>query len=174
MAIEVGDLEDVLKLQIEVDVYKSKIGRDDKNCVISFFVEDREAANDLTAFFEKGYNFVLDADVSSGEVAKNLYVVFVEIRRLSTLYDHVHKLLMDLRAACSALPEDWSFRYKRQRKFVPLTREAFDSIVPLSSRKYRKINDKPLNDMRQAAGLPVKNPPVEDEDIKNFQHLAGL
>ena len=40
-----------------------------------------EPAKDLENFIEKGYPFVLDADVTSGEQSDGTYKVFVEIER---------------------------------------------------------------------------------------------
>jgi len=82
---EVGDLKDVLQDWFHVDEYKSKLGRDDKNCVISFAVDDKVAANDLVDFLERGYDFVLDADVSNSEISINRYLVFMEIPRRTTM-----------------------------------------------------------------------------------------
>jgi hypothetical protein len=61
----------------EVDTFKSKMGEDRDVCVITFQVKDREPAKDLMEFIEKGYEFVLDSDVSSGENSKGEYAVFI-------------------------------------------------------------------------------------------------
>ena len=56
------DLEGLMKPTIHVDEFSSKMGDDDDIIVVSFFVRDPQAAKDLMAWFEKGYDFVLDAD----------------------------------------------------------------------------------------------------------------
>lgn len=174
MGFEVGDLTDVLIPTIHVDQYKSKMGRDDKNCVISFALDDKAAAQDLVDFLERGYEFIVDADVSNSEVSNGRYLVFAEIRRISTLYDHIEKIISDLKAASKIKPSKWSFKFMKEKDYMPLTRENFEAKVPLSSRSYRKQYIKPIEDMKNIAGLPVKTPPVEDKELKGLQSLAGI
>ena len=71
------DLKEMVYPTFEVDTYRSKMGEDRDVCVISFQVTDRAPAKDLMEFIEKGYHFVLDSDVSSGENEKGEYSVFV-------------------------------------------------------------------------------------------------
>jgi hypothetical protein len=47
-------------------------------------------------WFEKGYDFVLDADKSPGEIKANRYLVYIELRRRSNVGEHVEELLKDL------------------------------------------------------------------------------
>jgi len=89
------DLEGILKPTIHVDEFSSKMGEDDDIIVVSFFVRDAQAAKDLMSWFEKGYDFVLDADRSPGEIKPNRYLVYVEIRRRSTAGGHVATLRDD-------------------------------------------------------------------------------
>ena len=53
MGFEVNDLKDVLQPWVHVDEYRSKLGRDDKNCVVSFAIDDPVAAADLVAQYLK-------------------------------------------------------------------------------------------------------------------------
>ena len=62
-----NDLKDMVRNVFNIDTHRSKMGEDRDVCVLSFTVKDRNPAKDLMEFIEKGYNFVLDADVSSGE-----------------------------------------------------------------------------------------------------------
>jgi hypothetical protein len=75
------DLEGILKPTIHIDEFSSKMGDDDDIIVLSFFTRDKGAAKDLMNWFEKGYDFVLDADQSPGEIKPNRYLVYVEMRR---------------------------------------------------------------------------------------------
>jgi hypothetical protein len=68
------------------------MGEDRDVCVLSFTVKDRNPAKDLMEFIEKGYNFVLDADVSSGENADGEYLVFVELNRNPKLAENIKEL----------------------------------------------------------------------------------
>ena len=54
MGFEVNDLKDVLQPWVHVDEYRSKLGRDDKNCVVSFAIDDPVAAADLVDLIRAG------------------------------------------------------------------------------------------------------------------------
>ena len=95
-SLEFKDMEGLLKPTIHVDEFSSKMGDDDDIIVVSFFLRDAQAAKDLMNWFEKGYDFVLDADRSPGELKPNRYLVYVEIRRRSTAGGNVETLLSDL------------------------------------------------------------------------------
>ena len=70
-------MEGLLKPTIHVDEFSSKMGDDDEIIVASFFVRDKSAAKDLMNWFEKGYDFVIDSDMSPGEIKPNRYLVYV-------------------------------------------------------------------------------------------------
>ena len=76
--LEHGDLKRLVHPDVHVDEFKSKMGDDADIVVVSFKVASKEPALDLVNFIEKGYDFVLDADLSSGELDDGEYLVFVE------------------------------------------------------------------------------------------------
>ena len=57
------------------------MGSDEDIVVVSFSVMEEQASKDLVDFIEKGYNFVLDADATPGEIDQGVYKVFVEMER---------------------------------------------------------------------------------------------
>jgi hypothetical protein len=73
----------------DIDVHRSKMGEDKDICVLSFQVKDRAPAKDMMEFIEKGYHFVLDSDVSSGENEDGEYSVFVELSRSPRLAEQI-------------------------------------------------------------------------------------
>jgi hypothetical protein len=168
------DLEGQLKPTIHVDEFSSKMGDDDDIIVISFFVRDAQAAKDLMNWFEKGYDFVLDADRSPGEIRPGRYLVYVELRRRSNAGSHVEQLLNDLNTLTEFEDSSaWTMHYKN--KEIPFSRDVFDSTVPLSPRAYRERYEKDLNEVRTAAGMPVVtsyNP--KDRDLQTIQSAAGI
>jgi hypothetical protein len=173
-ALGFKDLEGMMKPTIHVDEFSSKMGDDDDVIVISFFVRDAQAAKDLMSWFEKGYDFVLDADRSPGEIKPNRYLVYVEIRRRSTAGGHVETLLNDL----NTLTEfencaDWTMHYRG--KTIPFSRDTFDSTVPLTPKAYRDRYEKDLNEVRAAAGLPVvASYDRQDRALQAIQTAAGI
>jgi len=101
----------MMKPTIHVDEFSSKMGDDEDIVVISFFVRSKQAARDLMAWFEKGYDFVIDADQSPGEIKPNRYLVYVEIRRRNAAPTQVAELLDDLATLTEFDPDDWMMHY---------------------------------------------------------------
>jgi hypothetical protein len=168
------DLEGMMKPTVHVDEFSSKMGDDDDVIVISFFVRDSQAAKDLMNWFEKGYDFVLDADRSPGEIKPNRYLVYVEIRRRSTAGGNVEQLLDDLNTLTEfADSSAWTMHYKG--KETPFSRDEFDRLVPLSPRAYRERLERDLNEVRIAAGIPVvANYDKRDRALQAIQSAAGI
>jgi hypothetical protein len=170
--LEYKEMEGLLKPTIHVDEFAAKMGDDDDIIVISFFVRDGQAAKDLMAWFEKGYDFVLDADKSPGEIKPSRYLVYVEIRRRSTAAINIGRLLDDLSSLTEFDVSDWRIHYKDQE--VDWSEDTFAKMVPLTPDAYRKRYEGDLNEMRSAAGLPTK--PVYElrNDVRSLQTMAGL
>lgn len=166
------DMEGLVKPEIHVDEFASKMGDDDDIIVISFYVRDPSAAKDLMNWFEKGYDFILDADKSPGEIKPNRYLVYIELRRRSIAGEQVNRILEDLSTLTEFEPEDWTMMYRDN--VVPYSQEEFERIVPLSPKEYRKLHDSDLNEWRVAAGLPTKAIYERDAAIKALQTAAGM
>jgi len=168
------DMEGLLKPTVHVDEFSSKMGDDDDIVVLSFFVRNDQAAKDLMSWFEKGYDFVLDADRSPGEIKPGRYLVYVELRRRSTAGANVEQLLNDLNTLTEfENSSDWTMHYKG--KSTPFSRDAFDGTVPLTPRAYRERYEKDLNEVRVAAGLPVvANYDKKDRALQAMQSAAGI
>ena len=172
-ALNYKDMEGLMKPTIHVDEFSSKMGDDDDIIVVSFFVRDETAAKDLMNWFEKGYDFVVDADRSPGEIKPNRYLVYVELRRRSTAGAHVETLIDDLGTLTEFDKDDWTMYYRG--KEVPFSRDEFDRLVPLSPRAYREKYDSELNEMRIAAGMqPVSNYDKKDRALQAIQSAAGI
>ena len=170
--LQYKDLEGMIKPEIHVDEFTSKMGDDDDIIVVSFFVRDPQASKDLMNWFEKGYDFILDSDRSPGEIKPNRFLVYIEIRRRSSAGAHVQQLLEDLNTLTEFEPEDWTMVY--EGKDYPYSQEEFERLVPLSPKAYRETHEEAMNEMRVAAGLPTKVIYEEDDAIKALQSAAGI
>jgi len=171
--LEYGDLEGIMKPTIHVDEFSSKMGDDEDNFVVSFFVRDKQAARDLVSWFEKGYDFVLDAARSPGQIKANRYLVYVEIRRRSSAADNVETLLDDLGTLTEFSPEQWQVHY--DGKTWTWSADKFRDTVPLSPDTYRASREQDLNEWREAAGIAPK--PIYKKtrpDIQELKHAAGI
>jgi hypothetical protein len=167
------DMEGMMKPTIHIDEFSSKMGEDADVIVVSFFVRDKQAAKDLMTWFEKGYDFVLDADQSPGEIKPNRYLVYLEMRRRNAAPRQLQEILDDLNTLTEYEPDDWIMVYKKQKHaWDP---ETFAELVPLTPNEYRERTEGDLNEMRIAAGLDVK--PIYtnvSRDLQAMQAAAGI
>lgn len=173
-SFEVGDLKLVLQPLLHIDEFKSKLGKDDKNIVVSFLIDDKNAAADLVDFLERGYEFVLDADVSASEIKPGSYLVFLEISRRRRVFTQLVKILSDLSAASGLSINKWKFKYMKEEGYFPLTVEQFKQKVPLSPKAYRDKFLQPIDDLKVSAGLPVTGDIDHTNETRILQHAAGI
>ena len=172
-ALEYKDMVGLVKPDVHVDEFASKMGDDDEIVVVSFFVRSKEAAKDLANWFEKGYEFVMDADTSPGEIRPGRFLVYVEMRRRTQTADWINDLIIDLGSLTELEPQDWTMTY--ERKTHPWSPEEYRRLVPQSPRDYRQEKEGQLNEMRIAAGLdPVQIYQKRSRDIRQLQAAAGI
>ncbi len=128
------DLKNYVSEFFTVDRYRSKMGEDRDVVVLGFRVKEKYPAIDLMEFIEKGYSFILDADMSSGEENDGQYQVFVEIERTKSLPEQMRKLL----SGVSQLTDnwDWKFRYQKSGGAIPFSEEKIFEHVPLTPDDY--------------------------------------
>jgi hypothetical protein len=115
---------------------------------------------------------VLDADRSPGEIKPNRYLVYVEIRRRSSAARHVNTLLNDLNTLTEFSLDDWIMHYEGTSQ--PWSEQAFETAVPMTPDAYRQTNQGDLNEMRVAAGLPVKLIHRPSAAVRAMQAMAGI
>jgi hypothetical protein len=171
-ALEYKDMESMIKPTLHIDEFASKMGDDDDIIVASFFVRNQQVARDLMNWFEKGYDWVMDADVSPGEIAPGRYLVYIEMRRRSSAGARLADAIQDLETLTELKPADWTMHYGDET--VPFSRETFDRLVPLSPKEYRARKEKDLNEMRTAAGIDTVPVFERDRDIRQLQSAAGI
>ena len=188
--LEAGDLKRLVHNELHIDEYKSKMGTDEDVCVISFKVSGKEPGADLVSFIEKGYDFVLDADVSSGEKEGGDYLVFVELQRSEELPEQIMAIINDLMDLTEQKIEDWRVRYYKSTNDNELIPEVLADIIPLTSEaydaKYGKDDEeeiidtepeditKDLDAMRSAAGVPVTTTAPKNEYTESLRIAAGI
>jgi hypothetical protein len=132
--LRVGDLRDLVKKVVEIDSYKSKIGKDEDICVLTFTVDQEDPAKDLEKFFEMGYSFILDADCTPGELDDGKYRVYVEIERSRRIGEQIFELLEGVMKATGL--EEFRFRYFKNFKSMPATVENLTAAVPKDKESY--------------------------------------
>ena len=178
--LEGGDLKRLVHDELHIDEYKSKMGDDADVCVVSFKVAGKEPAIDLVSFIEKGYDWVLDADVSSGEKEGGDYLVFVELDRTSALPEQIYQLIADIVNLTEQDITDWRVRYYKSNNEHDLTVETLGQIVPLTPEKYRvkyekdKEPDRELDQLKSAAGVDVTTTAPINDFTESLRRAAGI
>ena len=175
--LEYGDLKRLVHDELHIDEYKSKMGDDADVCVISFKVSGKEPSLDLVNFLEKGYDFILDADVSSGEKDGGDYLVFVELDRTEEVPDQILRMLSDMTNLTEIEVNEWRFVYRKSDNEHELSKETIAKIVPLSpeayDKKYRKEQEE-IDALKAAAGVAVDTKAPTNEFTESLRVAAGL
>lgn len=187
--LEQGDLKRLIHNELHIDQYKSKMGTDEDVCVISFKVSGKEPSADLVGFIEKGYDFVLDADVSSGEKEGGDYLVFVELERSEKLPAQIMEIMDDLMNLTEQKIEDWRVRYYKSATDNELSEESLVDLIPTTPEaydaKYGKDDEElavsepeditpELDAMKAVAGVPVTTTAPVNEYTDSLRIAAGL
>lgn len=169
------DLEGQLEPHLSVDEYSAKMGKDSDIVTLAFTVKSEAAGDDLVDWLERGYNFILDAQVSEGEINRGKHLVFAELERRTTVPARIIELLNDLETLTGYKAKDWT---------VEIDEEDYDADenilkqkIILSPKEYRvdEEREEDLNEMRTIAGLKTtKIHDAQDVEIKNFKAIAGL
>lgn len=142
------DLKDFVSDLFTVDQYKSKMGEDRDVVVLGFRVTEKHPASDLMEFLERGYKFILDADMSAGEEHDGQYQVFVEIERTPDLPGQLEDLLRGVGQLTDI--REWRFRYQKNSKSVECTKETIKEHVPLTPRDYeQKVMETKTTDIKE-------------------------
>lgn len=134
--LKTHDLKDQVSDLFTVDQFKSKMGEDKKVIVLAFKVKDKYPAIDLMEFIEKGYPFVLDADMSSGEERDGQYSVFVEIERTKKAPGEISNLINGISQLCDCY--DWRFRYHKEIISNEFSKENIIEHIPLTPEEYEE------------------------------------
>lgn len=147
MGLRLGDLKDCVDHIFEVDSFKSKMGDDKDIVTLSFSVNEANAADDLMNFIEKGYEFVLDADVTPGEQRDGTYKVFVELERNRHISDNILEIADGVGKLSDI--DRFKFRYYKNFKSKPLDKETLESSIPQDPKTYdQKVNESNLDNYK--------------------------
>lgn len=173
--LDYHDFEGQIVPEVTVDEYSAKMGEDSEIVTLAFTVSGELAGNDLADWFERGYDFVLDAQVSEGEVSPGKYLVFVEMDRRTKVPERIVELLSDLKTLTALKLNEWTVVVddKEYKPDVSLLKSA----IVLSPHEYRMKVEKEqeINEMREIAGLETKDIfDSQDKEIRDFKTIAGL
>jgi hypothetical protein len=175
--LDYHDLEGIVIPRVTVDEYAAQMGKDSEIVTLAFIVKNKQAGEDLSDWFERGYDFVLDAQVSDGELSTGTYLVFVEMNRRTSVPERIITLLEDLETLTDIPLKEWTIVVDDE-EYEP-DAGVLEQVITISPHQYREEvepDEEELNEMRERAGLDVKvlHADKQDADIKAFKAMAGL
>jgi hypothetical protein len=173
--LEANDLKRMVHNELHIDEYKSKMGKDEDVIVISFKVHGREPAADLVNFIEKGYDWVIDADISAGELDDGDFIVFVECDREPGFAENAIQMLEDIMRLTDQDLGEWRLMVRSSPKEHELTADNIQMLVPTTTEDYlRRYGNKALDEMRAAAGVTVHTKAPKNDHTQSLRSLAGI
>jgi hypothetical protein len=173
--LETGDLARLIHPELHIDEFKSKLGDDQDVIVLSFKVDAKEPASDLVSFIEKGYDWVLDADISSGEMDDGSYIVFVELDRTESAPEDIMDLMSDLMNLTDQEINEWRVRYYKAHKETTLSLESLHDLIPLSPEAYEKdYGHEEIDKLKAIAGVNIDTKAPKNEYTESLRNLAGI
>lgn len=179
-ALDYLDMEGQIGDVVTVDEYAAKMGSDKDIVTLTFTVNSKLAATDLVTWLERGYEFVLDASVSDGELEPGKWLVFVEMDRRSKVPERIITLLEDLETLTGMKLKDWSVDIEGDE--VDADEELIRQKMILNPNQYEETRDTEekeqeatMNEMRSLAGIdtkPIYN--TDDEFLKELKAIARI
>ena len=169
------DMEDQIEPTVSVDEYSAKMGKDSDIVTLAFTVKSEAVGNDLVDWFERGYDWILDASLSEGELSPGKYLVFVEMKRRTKVPERIVELIEDLETLTDLSVKDWTVNINEED--YDADEEILKQKITISPHEYREENEdeEELNEMRHRAGLDTVNVHGEpDSELKAFISMAGL
>ena len=181
-SLERGDLARLLRDELHIDQFQSKMGEDKDVIVLSFKIKDKDPALDLVDFIEKGYDWVLDSDTSSGEKEDGDYLVFVEMDRDTDAPDRIMRLIADINNLTGQEISDWRWKYHKDVRGYDMTEEELSNNIPLTqeayeqrfSKKSEAKSDDELVKMKAVAGVNVDTVAEKNEYTESLRIAAGI
>jgi hypothetical protein len=172
--LDYHDLVGQMVPKITVDEYAAKMGDDKDVVTLTFIVKSKQAAVDLVDWFEKGYDFILDASLSDGEIEVGKWLIFVEMDRRFKVPERIVEILDDLNTLTDMPLKDWE---------VEIDGETYDAnekilrqVIIVNPNEYTidKENEEDLNEMRLRAGLDTHQVYNDNEYTRYIKSLAGM
>jgi hypothetical protein len=168
------DLEGQMSDKVTVDEYAAKMGKDSDIVTLAFKVYSELAGQDLVTWFERGYDWVLDASISDGELKPGEYLVFVELDRRTRTPERIMTLLQDLETLTGYKLKDWTVEIEGDDYDANEETIRHHMILNPGEYKLEREKDEKMNEFRTMAGLKTKPLYENDSYIKNLKAIAGL
>ena len=176
------DLVDQITPKLSIDEYSAKVGTDDEIITLAFIVKGEQASQDLADWFERGYEWIMDAQISDGEISMGKHLLFVEMPRRTSAPERIIKILTDLETLTNFRCDEWIIEIDDQE--IKPDVERLKELMTLSPHQYRlenpseeddKATENELNEFRNMAGIAHKAIfEKKDSLLKEYLAKAGL
>ncbi len=108
MSLNNGDLKGTILPLVSIDDFEPKAGSEEEVIVVAFYLKDKEPAEDLNTFIQRGFIDTLDVEVSPSTDEEGHYLVFVEMNRDTTFIEKFKALIKDVENLTGNM--DWKVR----------------------------------------------------------------
>ena len=153
------DLEYLVSNYVSIDQYTSKL--DDDNITVAFFINEKDAAEDLRDFIEKVFYIeIRDIEISDSLTDDNKYILFVEFERNINF----PKILLDMISSVTNVTnnKDWKFKTFGMNDKADLTIENIKNNVRLSKIRSNINNDEEELKSKEKSIENTENKKVEE------------
>jgi len=172
--LDYHDMKGQIDPIVTVDEYAAKMGEDSDIVTLTFKTNSKLSAEDLVAWLEIGYDYVLDASVSDGELQPGKWLVFVEMKRRSNVPEKIVNILSDLNTLTDLKLKDYTIKVNEED--YDADTDVLKQVMILSPNQYKSEVEKEeeLNEMRHRAGLDTKKLYTVDEEIRKLMDIAKI
>ena len=108
MSLKHKDLINTILPIISIDEFEPKAGKTAEVIVVAFYLDEKDPADDLNTFIQRGSIDTIDVDVSPNTDDDGKYLVFVEMNRDSSFPSKFSALIKDIENISGKL--DWKVR----------------------------------------------------------------
>ena len=145
MTLKHRDLENTILPKISIDQFLPKSGSEKNIIVVAFYLKDKDPAEDLNTFIQRGIVNVIDSDVSPATDEEGHYVVFVEMRRNNTFPGKFLALMRDIQNIVGKYKWRIHIQSHENREIYLSDKNLFKYIITDPEVYDRKINKKESN-----------------------------
>lgn len=180
--LDYHDMKGQIVPRVTVDEYAAKMGKDSDIVTLTLKTNSKMAAEDLEAWLEIGYDYVLDASISDGEIEPGKWLLFIEMKRRGNVPEKICQILSDLETLTDIKCKDYTITIKDED--YDADPDVLKQVMILSPEEYKRIEDREkedtdseeeLNEMRHVAGLDRKKIYKNiDEEIKHLLDIARI
>ena len=149
MSLKNGDLFGTILPDVSIDDFEPKAGNDSNVIVVAFYINDKDPAEDLNTFIQRGYIDTLDVEVSPSTDEDGHYLVFVEMSRDDTFPNKFQALIKDVENLTGNMK--WKIRtyYSDDRTFSFNDPELFNYII-VDPDQYVSKDEFKMKDMKES------------------------